>query len=334
MMSRFFSLGSSQKGAASFGAIATLGVCSVAFCFAAACSNGGTGTGGTGGTGTTSSTSKTSSSTTGSSTTSGSTTSSTTSSSSSGQGGQGGAPGWPTCDTQPPGSALKTLPQVWTDNPASPTPEWIPGAYVIGVSGAGCVANMSCQIFIQQDETYANLTAAQQHAIKIDIIPAAAVHFTGIAVGDKVDVYGQAFRDTQMGANELKILVSPNLQGCAKKVGTGNPVPVTATLDQLTVDLYETQGPLLITVPTVTGHVHMPTETFALWTTGQSPGMDITKVTSMSPFFLSGGAFTGLTPDLITQFGSVTGVFGIFFPQGNIKYEEIYIRSMAEAPVL
>jgi hypothetical protein len=237
---------------------------------------------------------------------------------------------WPTCDTQPAGSQTKTLPEIWTDNPQAFAKEWVQGVYVIGVSGAGCAANTSCQIFVQQDLSYASFAAAQQHAIKIDILPSVAEHFTGIAVGDQVDVYGEAIRDSMGLGQELKILVTPTHPGCAKKVGSGTAVPVTATLDQLTVPVYQAQGPILVTVSNVTGHVHMLSETFGLWNTGQMPG-PLSDETSVSPFFLSGGAFTGLTTDKITDFTSVTGVFGIFTPPGNIIYEEIYIRDMAEA---
>ncbi len=241
--------------------------------------------------------------------------------------------GWPTCDADPPNVPLETIPNIWTNDPASPTPEWIPGVFVTGVAGAGCVANVSCQIFVQQAESYTDLTDAAQKSIKIDILPASAEHFVGIAVGDKLDVYAHAVRDTQNGANELKLLVSPNLPGCAKIVGSGNPVPITTTLALLTTTLYETQGPVLVKVDLVTGKPHMPAETFALWLTGSPPGTDITTVTSMSPYFLAGGAFTGFTPETIAHFSSVTGVFGIFKPS-TIKYEELYIRDMTEAPTL
>ncbi len=316
-----------SRGLARASVLASLGV--VAACAAFACSNGGQvdGTGGstaTAGGATPSSHAATTAATTAAST-------SVASSSSSGQGGQGGAPAmWPTCDADPMGVPLKTIPDLWTDNPSALTPEWVPGAYVIGVSGAGCQANVSCQIFVQQDESYADFAGAQQKAIKIDIIPSVAEHFTGIAVGDQVDVYGEVVRDTMNGANELKFLVSPNHPGCAKVKSSGhNSVPVTATLDQLSVALYEAQGPILLKINDLTGHVHMPTETFALWNFGQQPTADIK---SMSPFFLPNGAFTGLVADTFPHFTSVSGVFGLFFPMGGIKYEEIYIRTMADAP--
>jgi hypothetical protein len=238
------------------------------------------------------------------------------------------------CDPDPANASAVTIPQIWAANPAMATDEWVPGVYVTGVSGAGCAANLSCQIFVQQDETYASLTAAAQKSIKIDITPALAGTFTGIAVGDKIDVHAHALRDTTNGQDELKFLVSGNLQGCAKVVGSGNPTPITTTLDMLTVDLYNTEGPVLLTVDLVTGRPHQPAETFALWTTGSPPGTDITKVTSMSPFFLAGGGFTGFTPEMITQFSSVTGVFGLFQPMGPTVYKEIYIRDMSEAPTL
>jgi hypothetical protein len=56
----------------------------------------------------------------------------------------------------------------------------------------------------------------------------------------------------------------------------------------------------------------------------------IQTVTSLSPFFISGATFTGLTEGVNTDFVSVTGVFGLFVPDENAKYEEIYARSMSD----
>lgn len=246
-----------------------------------------------------------------------------------GMGGMGGAPGWPTCDSQPPNSSSEPIPQVWADNPMTPKKVWIENVIVTAVARAGCAANESCQIFIQQSETYASLTAAQKQSLPIGIAPAVAEHFVGIKVGDRVDVYGHAFRNTQNGKNELGILVTPALQGCAKVVGSAAPVPVVATLPELTTPYYEANGPALVTLTAVTGKTKTPVETFALWNTGMQPTGDITEVTSLSPFFLTGAAFTGLTPATVTDFASVTGVFGIFAPDATplIKYEEIYPRT-------
>lgn len=264
----------------------------------------------------------------------GSTTHATAASTTSGTGGGGGEAGWPTCDSQPTGSTIATIPEIWTADPATPIDEWVPGVYVTGVSQNGCQPNVGCQIFVQQDETYADFADAQQKSLRIDVFPTVASHFVGIAVGDKVDLYASAARNTLNMNNELRFFVSESNPGCFKKVGSGTPVPVSASLDDLSVDAYESQGPVLITVDLVSGKPHLPAETFALWATGSQQGGDITTVTSLSPFFLANEQFTGLTAETITDFDSVTGVFGIFFPSGTIKYEEIYPRTDAEYPVI
>src|SRR5258707_308043 len=53
-----------------------------------------------------------------------------------GTGGSGGG-GWPTCDSPPVGVPVKTLNEIWKDNPAQPTAAWIPGVYVTAISKAG-----------------------------------------------------------------------------------------------------------------------------------------------------------------------------------------------------
>ncbi|MEZ4310042.1 MAG: hypothetical protein R3F14_18535 [Polyangiaceae bacterium] len=125
--------------------------------------------------------------------------------------------------------------------------------------------------------------------------------------------------------------MSPALPGCAKVVGSGVPLPVAGLdLVDLTVPLYEeTMGPLFIRLTTVS-ETEDGGETFGLWESFM-PGMGpIEEVTSMSPYFLQGGQFTGLSEGLIYNFLTVDGVFGIFAPAADplIKYEEIYIRSM------
>ena len=211
------------------------------------------------------------------------------------------------------------------------------GVFITAISGGGCVADAACQIFVQQDETYGSFAEAAQHAIRIGIAPAVATDFVGLSDGDQVDAYGRGFRDLADGPDEALILVTPALEGCAKAIGTGDPQPVLVTLDQLSVDAYEnTHGPVLVRVDTVTGNPNMPAETFALWDTGTLPGGDITTVTSLSPYFLPGAAFAGLTDGANTNFASVTGVFGLFVPPADplIKYEEIYVRETADYPTL
>jgi hypothetical protein len=243
---------------------------------------------------------------------------------------------WPTCDSQPASAPTKTLSEIWTDNPATPEEAWVAGAYVTAVSAGGCAANTSCQIFVQSAESYASVADATHQSLRIGIAPGVAHYFTGIAVGDQVNVYARAFRDTTNGHNELEFLVSAGLPGCAKKVGTGTPTPLDVTLDALTIDAYEnTVGPVLVRVTAVSGRPAMPAETFGLWDTATGPAGTIDTITSLSPYFLPGAAFTGLTNGTITKFTQVVGVFGEFVPPATpvMKYEEIYVRADAEYPI-
>jgi hypothetical protein len=253
-----------------------------------------------------------------------------------GTGGDGGAGGsvalWPTCDQQEQGVLAKTLPEIWTDNPVTATRAWVSGVYVSAVSGGGCAANSACQIFVQQALSFADLNAAKRQSIRFAIAPSAASRFVGIVPGDRVDLDARAFRDTTDGRNELIFLVTDNLKGCMKKTGTGTLVPVTTTLDVLSVAEYEANGPIFIRIDTVSGKPNAPPQTFGMWDTGAPLPGDLTMVTSLSPFFLPNAQFTGLTTDVITDFASVTGVFGIFTPDAVplVKYEELYPRSMTE----
>jgi hypothetical protein len=167
-----------------------------------------------------------------------------------------------------------------------------------------------------------------------------AFHFLGIKVGDKVDVDAHAWRYNVSGENELLLQVSLALPGCAKVVGSGNPVPVKAKLSDFSVSAYEdTLGPVLVTVDAVSGTPQMPAQTFGLHNTkGPFDDAGVTTVTSLSPYFMPGGAFTGSIAASVgaqLSFVSVTGVFGIFIPTGSMsKYEEIYPRAEAEYPVV
>lgn len=255
-----------------------------------------------------------------------------------GTGGSGGSEEpWPDCETQPNGSPTKTLSEIWSDNPSVPTEAWVPGVYVTAVSKNGCVANEACTIFVQQDESYASIAEATHQSLRIGIAPAVASYFTGVAVNDQIDLYAHAVRDTEDGQNELFFLVTPALPGCAKVVGSGATEPLTVTLDDLTVAAYEdTVGPMLVQVDTVSGNPNLPGETFALWDTGSLGGGGIETVTSLSPFFLQGAAFTGLTDGVNTDFLYVVGVFAVYAPDAAplIKYEEVYVRSVADYPVV
>jgi hypothetical protein len=255
-----------------------------------------------------------------------------------GTGGSGGSEEpWPDCETQPDGSPTKTLSAIWSDDPSDPAEAWVPGVYVTAVSKNGCVAGEACQIYVQQDESYASIAAATHQSLRVGIAPAVASYFTDVAVNDRIDLYAHAVRDTEDGQNELFFLVSPGLPGCAKVVGTGTTAPLAVTLDDLTVAAYEdTVGPMLVQLNAVSGNPNLADETFALWATGSKGGGDITTVTSASPFFLPGAAFTGLSDGVNTDFLYVIGVFGVYAPDAEplVKYEEVYVRSVADYPLL
>ena len=258
-------------------------------------------------------------------------------------GGFGGASAWPDCTTQPGGSLTKTIPNVWADNMSTGMPEnvWVPGVYVTGVSGGACVDGTACQIFLQQDPGYGSVEEARQHGIKLFASKKTAMHFTGVAVGDKLNVYGTAERDTMGGQNELLILVTLATPGCFANVSSNNaltPVPLTQLEDVVSED-YEVAGPLFVSVtsnPKSHGKPKMPTETFGIIDNSLDLEAGTDQLISLSPTFLTGSAFTGLTMDTTTHFDSVTGVYGLFVPPMQMppaaKYKEIYVRTDADYP--
>lgn len=249
-----------------------------------------------------------------------------------GDGGTGGAGGtWPTCDTKPASAATKTIVEVWQDDPATPVETWVSGVIVTAISRGGCSANQACQVFLQQDATYADFATGAQHGIKLFASAATSEHFTSVQVGDVVDVLGYAWRYDLDAQNELLLQVNLQLPGCAKTTGTATPTPIpNVTLADLTETAYETtHGPLLVQVSTITGNPNAPTETFGVWPTGNFPPSGPTV--SLSPFFLAGAAFSGLTDGVNTDFATATGVFGLFVPPPTgPKFVEIYPRDMAE----
>ena len=261
-----------------------------------------------------------------------------------GTGGGAGAPGdagfdspWPTCDMQPSSAAVKTIPEIWTDDPSSPTEVWVAGVYVTAISGNGCTAGTPCQIYVQDAETYASWAAGAQHGIKVRISGSTAQHFTSVQVGDQIDVLGHAWRFNLGGTNELLIQVRSVLRGCARSVGTGNPTPITGvSLTDLTVNAYEnTHGPLLIQLANVSGNPAGASEIFGIWETGVGIGDAAPEdLVSISPFFLQGGSFSGLTGGATVDFQTVTGVFGLFVPFTDAapapKFKVIYPRAMSD----
>ncbi|MBX3128638.1 MAG: hypothetical protein KF718_18090 [Polyangiaceae bacterium] len=249
-----------------------------------------------------------------------------------GSGGTGG--GTPNCNTQPSGTVTKTIKQLWTDDPTTATAVWVPNVVVTAISGGGCVFGTRCQLMVQQDVTYASFAAGAQNALRVDVADTYAGLFAAAVVGSRVDVYGWAWRHTNDGLNELLIEVSAAHPGCAKVVGSASPTPITVQLTDLTQQAYETtHGPLLVRVEAVSGKPGQPNETFALWKQGQFSDAGVEAVVSVSPFYLSGYQFSGLTTDLIHNFTSVTGVFGLFVPTSSSpKYKQLLIRTMADAP--
>ncbi len=240
---------------------------------------------------------------------------------------------WPSCDTKPSAITPRPIVDLWNANPENPTEVWLSGVVVSAVSGSVCRSNSACQIFLQDDETYASLSEGALHAIKLFVSAATAERFTGVSVGDRLDVRAWAWRYTLSGQNEMMVQVNSQLHGCTRKVGTANPTPTPVTLNALTIDAYEnTVGPLLVRVSNVSGKPGTPTQTFGLYLTG-SPVSDAgTKQTvSASPYFIKGGAFDGLSQGATTNFASVSGIFGLFVPSsGTTKYLEIYTRAMTD----
>lgn len=266
----------------------------------------------------------------------GDTTTTTTTTSEGGTGGTGGmAPSWPTCDAKPADVPEKTLHEIWLEDPAVATQVWVSGAFVTGVSGGGCVAGTACQFFVQEVPQFVDFADAAQRSLKVFASANTASHFEGITVGDQVDIQAWAWRYNVDGQNELLLQVNLQLPGCAKVVGGAVPKPVVATLADLTVQGYEVDyGPVFVELDGVSGKPHLPAETFGMWTTGQID-MSPDGPTSLSPFFLSGAMFTGLTAEKIHDFTKVTGVFGLFVPPADplVKYKEVYPRTMDEVVI-
>ena len=245
---------------------------------------------------------------------------------------------WPTCDAKPTSASAKTIPEIWQANSPVAVETWVTGVYVTAISGSACTANKACQLFVQTDLSYASLAAAAKHSIKVFVSAAAASHFTSVAVGDRVDVLGWAWRYDINAQYELLLQVNAQVRGCAKTSSSSNAIlPLSGlTLSDLTLDKYEnTHGPLFVRVANVLGKPDpSPTSTFGLFhaTEGGLPeaGADAgAGIVSLSPFFLPGSTFTGLTP-VLTAFASLTGIFGTFVSSVGTKYLEIYPRTMGD----
>lgn len=249
---------------------------------------------------------------------------------------------WPTCDTQPAGSAARTIVQVWQDNPSTATPVWISGVVITAISKGGCSAGSACQIFVQEPGSFESLEQGAHRAIKLFISGNTAEHFENLAVGDKVDVYAHAWRyNVNPAQQELLLQVNWQLRGCAKKTGTDTVEPIGGVrLTDLTVQGYEqTYGPLLVRVDAVAGKPGAATETFALWHPGVFNDAGPQDIVSASPYFLPGGRFDHLPTDgqTVVHFASITGVFGLFVPSTDAgtapKYLMLYPRTVPDMPL-
>lgn len=248
------------------------------------------------------------------------------------------ADAWPTCDAKPTTASAMTIPAIWQADPPAAVETWVTGAYVTAISGSSCSANKACQLFLQSDLSYPSLAAAAKQGIKLFVSAPAASHFTSVRVGDRVDVLGWAWRYNLGAQHELLLQVNTMTRGCAKTTSSSHVlVPLSGlTLADLTLDKYEnTHGPLFVEIASLLGKPDpSPTVTFGLFhptdagfpEAGADGGVDIV---SLSPFFLPGSSFTGLTPTL-TSFATITGVFGTFVPPTGPKYLELYPRTTAD----
>lgn len=245
---------------------------------------------------------------------------------------------WPDCATQPSGVPTKTISELWSDDPTTATAAWVHGATVSAISFDGCSAGHACQIFLQTDATYATVADGAHKALKLYVTSPVAAHFATVKVGDTVDVYGWAIRNTMNGQNELELEVTSDLEGCAKKTGALTLVPVKASLSDFTVQNYETTiGPLLVEVDnlhgTTTGNLG---ETFGVF-----PGVDAgfvdagSELVSLSPFFLPSGTFAApMQTNHFTSFSKLVGILGLYVPNPDggtaDTYDEIYPRTMGD----
>lgn len=250
---------------------------------------------------------------------------------------------WPTCAQRPATATARTPAQVWQANPAQPSETWLEGVYVSAISGGACVAGRACQLFVQGATSYPSIAAAAKQAIKVFASAPTATYFAAVKPGDRIDVLGHAWRYTIGGQNELLVQVNAQLPGCAKVQSTGHTLTPTpgARLADLTVDAYEQAlGPVLLSAAGVSGRPAMADETFGLWTTASDAGFPDggASIVSASPFFVAGGAWTGLVPGRIVDFARVDGVFGTFVPAAApggpvVKYLEIYARAQSDLVV-
>jgi hypothetical protein len=249
------------------------------------------------------------------------------------------APGftWPDCTSQPSNVPTKTITDLWAANPSVPVQVWLSGVYVTALSKGACAAGVACEFILQQDLTYASLEAGAQHAIRTWISSATAKYFTALAVGDQVNAMAWAYREAEGGQNELILHVDTVSPGCALKIGSGTPTPITGVQlgDIGSIAAYEQiYGPLLLEVANVTGTPKQPNQTFGLGNTFYDGGASDADIVSLSPYYMANGVFVGLEAGVKTKFTSVSGVFNEYYnPDASAtKYLEIGARTQADYP--
>jgi hypothetical protein len=244
---------------------------------------------------------------------------------------------WPDCTSQPQGVPTKAITDLWSANPSTPTQVWLAGVYVTAISQGACVAGVACEFILQQDLTYASLEAGAQHAIRAWIGSSASKYFVQLAVGDQVNAMAWAFRESEGGQNELILHVDDVEPGCALKIGSGTPTPITGVAlgDLGSLSAYEdTYGPLLLQVANVRGTPKAPDQTFGLGNAIFDGGASDAEIVSLSPYYMAGGNFVGLEAGVKTTFTSVSGVFNEYFnPDASAtKYLEIGARTPSDYP--
>jgi len=247
------------------------------------------------------------------------------------------APGfdWPDCMSQPTGVPTKTIPEIWSDNPTMPTQVWLESVYVTGISSGACTAGVACELIVQQDLTYGSLAAGAQHAIREWITTATSTYFTARAVGDQVNMLAWAYRETGAGENELILHVDTIEPGCALKIGSGTPTPITGVqlsdVDSI-ADYEQTYGPLLISIPSVTGTPKQPDQIFGLGDTFYDGGADDGQIVSLSPYYMAGGVFVGFDAGVKTKFTAVSGVYNEYYDPdaSSTKYLVVSTRTMSD----
>ena len=247
------------------------------------------------------------------------------------EGAGGGSSGaiWPDCSSAPSWTWSTSIHDVWLDDPTTPKPVWLQDLVVTAISEGGCRPNATCQLFVQSAASYEDLDHAARRALRMTVTPGVSHHLVHVQVGDRVDAAAWAFRKTTGGYNELILIVSADYPGCAAVVGATEPQPVEATLDELSSVAYEQElGPVFVKLEDVCGAPASATATFAIWDDdGYSEDQTIT---SISPYFAANASFDGIALGDTINIAEVTGVFGLFVPTGNAKYEELYIRSMGD----